>query len=142
MPSPGLIGRLSRFKEAISRLKKIRSLGRERYFTDPFVMDSAERNFHVAIESILDVSSFLISKKGWPVPSKYAEIGPILAEGGVISWSEGKALSSLAGLRNILVHSYSDVDHEILFSLLDKVGEMEDLMGKLLRYMEKEGIDP
>ena len=70
------------------------------------------------------------------------KIGPILAKGKVISWNEGKVLSLLAGLRNILVHSYSDVDHEILFSLLDKVGEMEDLMGKLLRYMEKEGIDP
>jgi len=70
------------------------------------------------------------------------KIGPILAKGKVISWNEGKVLSLLAGLRNILVHSYSDVDHEILFSLLDKVGEMEDLMGKLFRYMEKEGIDP
>jgi len=57
------------------------------------------------------------------------KIGPILAKGKVISWNEGKVLSLLAGLRNILVHSYSDVDHEILFSLLDKVGEMEDLMG-------------
>ncbi len=99
-------------------------------------MDSAERNFHIAIEAILDVGSFLISKKGWPVPSKYSEIGITLAENGVISQDEGRALSSLAGLRNILVHSYSEIDHEIIFSLLNRVEEIEDLMGKLLKYME------
>ncbi|MDK2372387.1 MAG: hypothetical protein QI197_03305 [Candidatus Korarchaeota archaeon] len=45
MPSPGLVGRISRFRTAVSKLKSIRSMGREGYFSNPFVMDSAERNF-------------------------------------------------------------------------------------------------
>ncbi len=142
MPSPGLVGRISRFKVAISKLKSIRSMGRERYFSDPFVMDSAERNFQVAIEAVLDVGSFIIAKKGGPVPSKYREIGSLLVDIGVLDRADGEIVSSLAGLRNLLVHSYSEVDHEILLSLLDKVEELEHIMSEMLSYMEREEIDP
>ncbi|RLI09918.1 hypothetical protein DRO33_06125 [Candidatus Bathyarchaeota archaeon] len=142
MPSPGLVGRISRFKVAISRLKSIRSMGRERYFSDPFVMDSTERNFQVAIEAVLDVGSFIVARKGGPVPSKYREIGPLLVDMGVLDRADGEIVSSLAGLRNILVHSYSEVDHEILLSLLDRVEELEHVMSEMLGYMERERIDP
>ncbi len=95
-------------------------------------MDSAERDFQVAIEAILDVGSFIIAKKGGPVPSKYREIGPLLVNMGVLDRADGEMVSSLAGLRNPLVHSYSEVNHEILLSLLGQVEELERIMSVIL----------
>ena len=48
----------------------------------------------------------------------------------------------MAGLRNVLVHLYAEIDYELLYSLLSRAEEMEDLMRKLLDYMEARGIDP
>ncbi len=142
MPSPGLIGRIERFREAMLRLSRIREMGREYFFSDPLVIDAAERNFQVAIEALLDVGSFIIAKKGWPTPSAYQEVGRRLAEKGVLTMEEGSRLSSMAGLRSILVHIYAGVDHEMLYSLLQRMEEMEILMRRLLDYIERENIDP
>ncbi len=96
----------------------------------------------MAIEALLDVGSFIISREGWSSPSSYQEVGRKLAEHGLIGIEEGKRLSSMAGLRNVLVHLYAEIDYELLYSLLSRAEEMEDLMRKLLDYMEARGIDP
>jgi len=75
-------------------------------------------------------------------PSRYQEIGRELADQGVLSLDEGKKLCSMAGLRNILVRVYAQVDHERLYSLLWQVEELEEIMRKLLNYIEREGLDP
>jgi len=142
VPSPGLVGRVERFKRAVLRLVKVREMSKEEFLSNPLVIDATERNFQVAIEALLDVGSFIISKKGWPTPSRYQEIGRELADQGVLTLEEGKRLSSMAGLRNILVHVYAQVDHERLYSLLWRVEELEEIMRKLLNYIEKEGLDP
>ncbi len=142
MPSPGLVGRIERFKEAMLRLSKIREMNRGEFLSNPLVIDATERNFHVAIEALLDVGSFIIARKGWPTPSRYQEVGKELVGHGVLTPEEGGKLSSMAGLRNILVHIYTGVDHEMLYSLLWRAEEMEEIMRKLLDYIEREGIDP
>ncbi len=132
MPSPGLIGRIKRFREAILRLSRIREMGRKYFFSNPLVIDTTERNFHVAIEAPLDVGSFIIAKKGWSTPSTYHEVGRRLAEQGVLTVEESSRLSSMAGLRNILVHIYTGVDHEMLYSLLQRIEEIGIIMRRLL----------
>ncbi|PLJ78458.1 MAG: hypothetical protein B7L53_00460 [Thermofilum sp. NZ13] len=66
VPSPGLVGRVERFKRAVLRLIKVREMSKEEFLSNPLVIDATERNFQVAIEALLDVGSFIISKKGWP----------------------------------------------------------------------------
>ncbi|RDD53660.1 MAG: DUF86 domain-containing protein [Candidatus Korarchaeota archaeon NZ13-K] len=142
MPSPGLIGRIERFRRATLQLSKVKEMSKEEFLSNPLVIDATERNFHVAIEALLDTGSFIISKKGWLTPSRYQEVSKELANHGVLTAEEGNRLSSMAGLRDILVHIYAEVDHEMLYSLLQRVEEMDEIMRKLLKYIEQEGMDP
>jgi len=123
VPSPGLIGRIERFRRAMLQLSKVRGMSKEEFLSNPLVVDATERNFHVAIEALLDTGSFIISRKGWPTPSRYQEVGKELASHGVLTPEEGNRLSSMAGLRNILVHIYAEVDHEMLFAIAEGGGD-------------------
>lgn len=133
---------MERFRRAMLHLSNIREMSKEEFLSNPLVVDATERNVHAAIEALLGTGSFIISKKGWPTPSRYQEVGKELASHGVLTPEEGNKLSSMAGLRNVLVHIYAEVDHEMLYSLLRRVEEMDEIMRKLLNYIEREGIDP
>ena len=64
------------------------------------------------------------------------EIPLILAENKIIPRELGDKLASAAGLRNRLVHLYTDIDHEIIFNVLQNdLGDMETFaqeIGKLV----------
>ena len=45
-------------------MKEIRSVGKEEFLVKPLLRDATKRNLHVAIEALLDVGSFIISREG------------------------------------------------------------------------------
>ena len=143
MPSEGLVGRVKRFKRAVARLRSLK----ERYTVDRLLadddaLDILENNARIAVEALLDVGRFVIASQGWEEPSSYREVARILEVHGVLTPSEAKLLSGLAGLRNVIVHMYAEVDYEMLAGILNLLDDIEALMSRLLRFIEEKGIDP
>ncbi len=85
----------------------------------------------VSVSAAIDVSSYLISQKGLERPATYREIFDILARAGLIAEELAAELSDLAGLRNVLVHVYWDLNLEEIYGILQR-----DL--KTLRSFENE----
>ena len=85
----------------------------------------------------------IISVEGWRPPKSYRSIPQTLMEQGVLSGDEAAKAEELAGLRNIIVHIYADIDHpRISRELSDMVEWARRIMRSLLRYLEERGIDP
>ncbi len=78
-----------------------------------------ERALHVAAEALFDVGHHVLAGRGKGVPTTYREVVPALVREGVLPPDLGTRLDGFAGLRNILVHDYADVDVERLWSILD-----------------------
>lgn len=77
-----------------------------------------ERGLQVTIQSILDVGSHILSdykENGWKA---YKEIPQKLYDQGMITKSLAKQIKLMAGLRNVLVHEYLQVDTKILEEIL------------------------
>ncbi len=143
MPSEGLLRRIKRFEKAITRLRMLK----ERYQLDSILFDEdaldiLENNTRVAVEALLDVGRFIIASQGWEEPSSYREIARILEAHGVLAPDEARLLSGLAGLRNIIVHMYAEIDYEELANILSLLNSVEALMSRLLGFIEERGIDP
>jgi uncharacterized protein YutE (UPF0331/DUF86 family) len=69
----------------------------------------------------------VIAAQGLRKPLKLADIPQILAEEGRISRELGTKLSRASGLRNRLVHAYADIDHCLLFDVLQSgLTDIED----------------
>ena len=140
---PSLVRRIERINEGLNRLQTISKLSLSKYLSDRISQLVVERDLHVMIEALLDIGQSIIAEMNWRVPSTYKEIATILYENKVLDSSEKEALEKLAGLRNILVHLYLRVDHELIFKNLNQyLYSIRKILSKLLRYIKEKGLDP
>lgn len=65
-----------------------------------------------AAQACIDLASHVIASEGWRVPQDYGDTFTVLAERGVVSDELAARLRALAGLRNLLVHLYDEVDDD------------------------------
>ena len=133
---------MKRFRRAIERLSMLKAMPREELLSSEDALDILENNVRIALEALLDVGRYIIAASGWETPGAYREIPRILARHGVLTREEARLAESLAGLRNVIVHMYADVDYEMLASILDILDKVESLMQRMLNFIVEEGLDP
>ena len=92
---------------------------------DPLHHLAAERAIQVAAEAIFDVGHHVLAGRSRPVPSAYRDIVPALVAEGIFDGALGGRLNGMAGMRNILVHDYVDIDPARIWQVIDH--HLEDL---------------
>lgn len=73
-----------------------------------------ERLLELLVMTASDIVFHLISAKGEPMPSSYKAAFLRAGEMGIISVELSKSLALGAGLRNILVHEYEEIDYGLV----------------------------
>lgn len=73
-----------------------------------------ERILELLVITASDIVFHLISAKGEPVPTSYRAAFLRAGEMGVMSGELSKSLALGAGLRNILVHEYEEIDYRLV----------------------------
>jgi len=94
-----------------------------RYSLEELQKDRDKRNMvlHamlISIQAAIDISSHLISKNQLKRPTTYRETFELLGQAGMISEELAGELSDLAGLRNVLVHIYGELNLDEIHSVL------------------------
>ncbi len=110
--------RLARLEELVRRLRRLGTTDRDTYLASVELQAQAERWLHLASECCIDLAHHLIAERAWRTPNTYREAFEVLASEGVLSADLAHAMVAWAGLRNVLVHLYLDVDHEAVFGFL------------------------
>lgn len=112
---------LSRMDQSVFRLKELAEGLDEEQFLDEASWQRrglVEHFLRLAIESALDVGRHLIAAKGFRIPEEYRQLGRILGENRIIPRNLAEKLVAMAGLRNVLVHLYWDVDYRLLYQII------------------------
>lgn len=65
-----------------------------------------------AAQICIDLAAHVIASEGFRPPATYADTFTVLAEEGIIDAPLARALRDLAGLRNLIVHLYAQVDDD------------------------------
>lgn len=73
--------------------------------------DLASFYLFLAIQECIDLSAHWVSDAGWGSPDDAASTFLLLADRGVIDRDLAEGLRGAAGLRNLIAHGYSTVDH-------------------------------
>ena len=119
--------RLRKLDELVQRLREFASRDLEEFVADDLTRAACERTLQVAIQIMLDIGAHVLSDRGALDWEEYREIPLLLAREGVLPEELGRRLALAAGLRNILVHMYLDVDpvqvYGVLRDHLDVFGE-------------------
>jgi uncharacterized protein YutE (UPF0331/DUF86 family) len=117
--------RLDRLTPLLEELEAIRAAGRDAYMADFRSRLAADHAIQLAIQICIDVGAHLIAEQGLEAPSDYRGVFASLRPAGLDAELAGR-LADAAGMRNILVHDYLEVDDEAVWAAL---GRLDDLRG-------------
>lgn len=99
---------------------------------------SVERWLQLASECALDLCHHLIADRGWRTPNTYREAFQVLEENGVLDSELTGRMVEWAGLRNVLVHIYLEVDQKLLYEILTRdLDQLEHYAAALFKAVEE-----
>ena len=90
------------------------------------VQEIASLNLQRAIQASIDMANVVISLKSLGLPASYKQSFWLLEQENIISSDLSNRMKGMVGFRNIAVHDYSELDMNILKSILkDHLGDFE-----------------
>lgn len=109
--------KLIKLEEYISDLKEYNHITLNVYKKDKVIQRYLERTLHLAVESILDIGSHIISDERLGSPDNNSDIIKILAKHDIIKKNKDKYIK-MAKFRNVIVHDYADLEAEIVLNII------------------------
>lgn len=118
--------RLDRIERLIERLEEVRTAGEGEYLADDRLRAMSERWLQLAIQGCIDVGAQLVAELSVDPPSDYAGVFTALAGAGHLDTELAGRLARAAGLRNVLVHMYLDLDDREVFAALQRLDDLRE----------------
>ena len=115
--------RLERLTELLEQGERIKAAGREAYAADFRSRLAAQHAVQLSIQICIDIAAHLIAELGPKMPSDYRGVFEALRPEGLDD-DLAERLGSAAGMRNVLVHGYLEVDDEIVWKALDHLDDL------------------
>lgn len=119
----GLEARLGRLGPLLQELEDVRAGGRPAYENDFRSRLAAEHAIQLAIQICIDAGAHLVSELGLEPPSDYRGVFASLRSAGLDDQLADR-LGDAAGMRNVLVHGYLELDHDEIWDALDRLDEL------------------
>ncbi len=133
------ISRKLRFmKRYVDFLKSHRAISGEELEENYELRSAIERNLELALASMLDIGEIIISEKGFEKPEDYKSVMLILGKEGVLPKVFAEKLVPAVGVRNILVHMYTEVDVEKICEFLrGNLKDFDEFAKCVANYLKK-----
>lgn len=143
MADPDLVvRRLREIDRRVAALRAVRGSSREAFLEDSDRQALAERHLQVAIQAAIDIALHVVADDTGETPEDYGSAFVLLAREGVLPPPLGHHLRLAAGLRNVLVHAYADVDASQLWDHLDDVDDLTEFAGYVSAYLQGDDALP
>lgn len=133
-----VLRRIELIRQYASFLAELVKVPEHEFADNPDVYLKAERCVQLAIQAMLDIGSHIISDQQLERPARYDNVFSILAANQVIANDLATRLRGLAGLRNILVHGYLEVDRRRLRELMvDGLPQFEEYARQIVEFLDR-----
>jgi uncharacterized protein YutE (UPF0331/DUF86 family) len=107
--------------ESISRcIKRIEQERQFNLFEDIVHQDALLLNLQRACQTTIDMALHIVKTKQLGVPNSTSDVFEILFEQKLIPFDLYESMRSMVGFRNIMVHDYTELDLNIVRSIVDK----------------------
>lgn len=133
---------LQKCKYIITDIENINSLLKdvsyEEFATSPKQSTLAERYLERIVNRSVDINFHLVKAAGGPPPDDYTDSFLLLATIGVLDAGTARSIAPAAGVRNILVHEYDDLDMQQFYASLENIAKLFPAYIKAVsEYIEK-----
>ncbi len=133
--------RLAKLEEYLHHLGELARRDRAEVLGDPGLEAQIERWMHLAVEVSINLAQHLISSRGWRTPTTNREAFQILREEKALPARLAEQMEGWAGLRNVLVHLYLDIEHDLLWNALtEELSQLREYAVAVTKILEDEDL--
>ena len=111
--------KLSRLNMYLQKLEPIARKTLKEYLGDDYLRFSTERLIQLIVECAADINNHVVVETGKHPPEDYRSSFIKAAEAGLITRKLAEHLQGSAGMRNVLVHEYMDIDNKLVFEAVN-----------------------
>jgi uncharacterized protein YutE (UPF0331/DUF86 family) len=122
--------RLRMMREALDQLATLRGATAAELDEDPIKRAAAERLIQVLVDLAIDVNGHVAVARLGKAPDTGRASFAAAAEAGIVSAELAERLAPSAGLRNVLVHRYTDIRTDLV---ADAIGTVLDGFAEYVR---------
>jgi uncharacterized protein YutE (UPF0331/DUF86 family) len=131
--------RLDHLRDLLDVLEGIRAGGRETYSKSFESRLAAQHAIQLAIQICVDIGAHLIAELGMRMPDDYRGIFDALRESADLDAELAARLSNAAGMRNVLVHAYLEVDDDRVWDALEHLDDLREFAALAKRLADQAG---
>lgn len=113
-----IVDRLSHLNQFTNELKEMRTVSKQIYLSDTIRQRAVERSMMNAIQACIDLAAHIRAAEDLGSHTTSRDDIEALVDADILTPKTGTKLADAVGLRNHLAHRYGDVDHEILYQVL------------------------
>jgi uncharacterized protein YutE (UPF0331/DUF86 family) len=124
--------------ETVSELKSITKVAEEVFLKDRKRVYSLRYLLIEAVEAMANICNHILTRVTGQVPKGYPDCFEKLSDAKIITRRLSMNLKKLAGLRNILIHKYCEIDDRKVFqSAKENMGDFEEFLNQLNNFVRK-----
>ena len=138
MTDPEVIhNHLDHLERQVRLLESLRDRSFEEFSNDELAVAAAQHCVQIAAQNVLDIGAHILADVGENGWNEYREIPAALVRHNVISEDLSHNIRKLAGMRNIIVHLYDEVDlHQVYDVIRIHLDTFRKFAASLKRYLE------
>ncbi|MBU4252342.1 MAG: DUF86 domain-containing protein [Candidatus Omnitrophica bacterium] len=130
--------KLSRLNMYLEKLKPISQKSLEEYKSEFYLKSSAERLIQLIVECAIDINNHVVVETNNRPPEDYSVSFIRASDIALITRDLAEKLKGSAGMRNILVHEYMDIDDEKVYNALSlAIKDYKEYLKQVEEFLEK-----
>lgn len=115
--------KLDLLEETIDTLEELREPTGDELRQDRVMAAAAERLLSRAVELAVDTASHLVASSTGRAPSTYRDALEQAGDVGLVRPELSRRLADAAGMRNVIVHDYARIDHDVVAAAVPRAVE-------------------
>jgi len=132
-------GLIRHLRQYTTYLEEIVEQDRPEFLADPKSIGSTRYYLQVSIETCISIANHVIATERLRAPKDYKDSFKVLNEAGILPDEFTRTMREMAGLRNLLVHLYWDVDDQMIYDgIRSGLRDFEAFIEHILAYMDAE----
>jgi uncharacterized protein YutE (UPF0331/DUF86 family) len=122
----------------VSEIKSIITIGEEPFVKEPKEIYALRYLLIEAVEAMANICNHILTRVTSQVPKGYPDCFEKLSEAGIITKGVGEKLKKLAGLRNILIRKYWEIDDQKIFrSAKENIEDFEQYLREINQFIKE-----
>lgn len=115
-----LVSKLEDIEQFTTELHEMSETPKQAYLEDVVLQRAVERTLMNVVQACVDLARHVRSSLGVSTAETAGQEFEGLVDAGIVSESTGEKLQEAVGLRNLLAHRYGEIDHELVYEVVQE----------------------